>query len=657
MPVSLRRLFRFAFAATATKWLILGGVVGLLCGLVGIAFHVVIDVVAHLVQDGLVGYRPSLPAGETHLLPPSEHAGPLRWWWLPLLLASGGLASGWLVQRFAPECAGPGTEGAVHAFHHERGRMRLRTAAVKFIASVLTLGTGGSAGREGPIAMVGAGLASGLAQRVGLSGRDCRILLAAGIAGGVAAIFRAPLAGALFAAEVLYSEADVESDVLIPSFISAIVAFCVFGMVEGGLYAHAAEGGELVTSLFLPPEGLSFSAGDALHLIGYLLVALAAVAGQRVVVAAVGVGGAAFERLPGPWCLRPALGGLLAGMVGLGVLAVTWWTGLVAPGGTQGLATIGAGYGIIQQALDGLTAAPGWSAVVLLLLVAAGKVVTSVCTVASGGSGGLFGPNIVIGACIGGAVGFALQGLPIAPPPAACVIMGMAGLFSAAYKTPIAALLMVSEMTGNYRLLLPAMWVCALCYLLSRGVRLVHSQVNSPIASPAHRGHFFSDILAGIRVSAVFDPMARPVQTLRPESGIDECKRLVAESHQTVYPVVDEGGRLTGIFNLNDLRSFLFDESLSLVAVAQDVATHDILTLQPRDSLAHALRHFTIKNVEELPVVADDDEGHYLGVLTRREVISHYNGVIEDLRAQRKAEGWEDPGSLSGTRPSGATQG
>ncbi|MDA3960189.1 MAG: chloride channel protein [Planctomycetota bacterium] len=641
---SLRYLVSKGLRVTAAKWLVLGGVVGVLCGVAGLVFYIATDVGAHLVLTRLAGYHPALPKGESHLLH-SEGSDVLRWWWLLLALPLGGLISGLIVSRFAPDCKGAGTEAAVHAYHHSGGFMKISVPITKFIASVVTLASGGSAGREGPIAMVGAGFASWFAQRLGLSSRDRRILLAAGIAGGVAAIFRAPLAGALFAAEVLYSDPDVEADALIPGFISAIVGFVTFGALEGMVLPELLET-HLISSLFLPPANLNFAPKDAIQLVGYLAVALCTVVMARVMVFAVQRSERGFDALPMPNWSKPALGGLLTAVLALATLGASWWLNLVPEGNTTALATLGAGYGILQQAMDGGVGVGG-TAVSLLLLVMVGKLATTCATVCSGGSGGLFGPTIVIGGCVGGAVGFALQGTPVAPPTSACVIMGMAGFFSATYKVPIAALLMVSEMTGNYELLLPAMWVCAISYLLSGQRGIVHSQVESPVASPAHRGHFFSDVLGGIRVSEVFHVDNRPALVLHPDSSIDECKQMVADSHQTVYPVVDASGHLTGIFNLNDLRGFLFDDSLALVAVAQDVAlpTRDIIAITPNDTLATALRSFTHKNLEEIPVVDDKDRTAFLGLLTRREVIAYYNTIVGKLQAQRREEGWgEDSG-------------
>lgn len=650
---SMRHLVFRSLRVSAAKWLLLGGVVGVLCGLAGLVFYIATDIGTHLVLTELAGYQPDLPKGEAHLLH-SSGASDLRWWWLLLALPLGGLISGLLVERFAPDCRGAGTEAAVHAYHHQRGIIGFGTSLTKFLASVVTLSSGGSAGREGPIAMVGAGFSSWFAQRLGLSGRDRRILLAAGMAGGIAAIFRAPLAGALFAAEVLYRDPDVEADALIPGFIAAIVGYVTFGAIEG-LVIPDLGGTHLISSLFLPPEGLDFAPSDAIELVGYLLVTLCVVGMARVTVHSVRGAERSFTALPVPAWIKPAIGGLLTAVLALATLAASWWLGLVEEGQTTALATLGAGYGILQLAMDGATGLGG-TAVALLLLVMIGKLATTCCTVCSGGSGGLFGPSIVIGGCVGGAVGIALQGTLIAPPPAACVIMGMAGFFSATYKVPITSLLMVSEMTGNYELLLPAMWVCAIAYLLSGPQGIVYSQVESPVASPAHRGHFFNDILGGIRVAQVFDADRRVSRTLRPDSSIDACKQLVAESQQTVYPVVDTDGRLTGIFNLNDLRSYLFDDSLAMIAVAQDVAVtgEDIIAITPRDSLASALRCFTVRNLEELPVVDPDDRTRFLGLLSRRDVIAHYNAAVDELRRQRQAEGWsgqdEDPPAATSDR-------
>src|SRR5262249_31760442 len=206
-------------------------VVGVIAGIGAIAFFAACQVVAHYALDWVVGYHPHAPGGEPPLLP--ETAQTFRPWLLLLVPTVGGLLSGWLVYTLAPEAEGHGTDAAIAAYHYHQGNIRPRVPLVKIFASALTLGTGGSGGREGPIAQIGAGFGSFLARLLRLRPVERRILMAAGMGAGVAAIFRAPLAGALFAAEVLYSSPDFESEVIMPAALASITAYCTFGLVFG----------------------------------------------------------------------------------------------------------------------------------------------------------------------------------------------------------------------------------------------------------------------------------------------------------------------------------------------------------------------------------------------------------------------------------------
>ncbi|MCP3892956.1 MAG: chloride channel protein, partial [Desulfobulbaceae bacterium] len=183
--------------------------------------------------DLMAGYRPDLPAGEHHIFQPTETSYEKWRWMLFFLPALGGLFSGWLVYTYAPEAEGHGTDAAIEAYHFKGGFIRNRIPFIKTIASAVTLTTGGSGGREGPIAQIGAGFGSFLATKLKLSDRERRIMMAAGIGAGVGSIFRAPLAGALFAAEVLYRDPEFESEVIIPAGISSVVAYCLFCLVFG----------------------------------------------------------------------------------------------------------------------------------------------------------------------------------------------------------------------------------------------------------------------------------------------------------------------------------------------------------------------------------------------------------------------------------------
>lgn len=198
---------------SAGRWIAAYIAIGVVAGLGAILFQVLCDVGMHVFLGGIAGYRPPAPFGEQSLLSETTTPfHPIRLIWLPAL---GGLLSGLLVYTLAPEAEGHGTDAVIEAYHHKRGYVRARIPFVKTIASVLTLTTGGSGGREGPIAQIGAGFGSFLASRFGLSDRERRIMLAAGMGAGIGAIFRAPLAGALFASEVLYSQPEFEAEVIL----------------------------------------------------------------------------------------------------------------------------------------------------------------------------------------------------------------------------------------------------------------------------------------------------------------------------------------------------------------------------------------------------------------------------------------------------------
>jgi CIC family chloride channel protein len=394
------------------------------------------------------------------------------------------------------------------------------------------------------------------------------------------------------------------------------------------------------TALFHAPAGLGFAASRWMELVGYLILVGAIAFSARLFVRIEHMVALRFRGIQVPGWVRPAVGAASAGAIALLVMSMARLADISAIDTNSPLGILGSGYGIIQAALDIEVGDSGrWTLVALFAVIALGKMIATACTVGSDGSGGEFAPAIVIGGCIGAAVGFALQGLPIAPHPGACVIMGMAGFLSATHRTPIAALLMVSEIIGNYHLLIPAMWVTSLSFLLSGRITVVNGQVASPIASPAHRGHFFSDLLAGILVSEAMS-QADACHTLKPGSRLEECRELLRSTHQTVFPVVNEDGRFMGEVTLDDLRAFLYDQDLDLVAVAQDVMSAEKWSVTPRDTLAVAMRRFNSGNVDELPVVEPGTE-RFLGLLTRRQCIGHYNKLVDQLRAQRKAEGYD----------------
>ena len=634
---------RWTILHSTGRWLILGCVTGVMAALLALMYLLLVDLGAAGFINGIAGYAEVWPHGEPKLPVGSEesHINP---WLLLLVISGGGLAAGGLVQLFIGEDNNTGdTDYVVEAYHRNRGLVRVRYWLTKFFAAIITMMCGGSVGREGPIILAGGTAGSLLGQASRQPSRNRRILLIAGAAGGIAAAFQAPLAGALYAGEVLYSDSDLDADALIPSIISAIVGYCVFGLLEMGIYPAYADG---VIALFYIPALLNFGAHDFPQLIGYGLVAVGGLLASYYMRWVFPLAGKLVKRIPVPFFIRTGIGAGICGLIAIAAMEGAQMGGLIAPDSDLTMSILSAGYGILQHSFDFTTGTGtllGMSPMAiagLMLLIALCKVPATAFVIGSGCSGGIFGPSMVVGGCVGGAIGFMLDGLIIAPPIAACVVMGMAAILAANFKAPLASLLMVCELTGSYGLLLPAMWVSATAFLFSGSRGLVRSQVSSAVDSPAHQGHFFTDILAGITVEPVFDP-ERSIQTLHPDSSLDECKRLVTQTEQHIYPVVNEADLLVGIFSIDDLRSFLYDEALGLVAVAQDIATSDIATICLDDSLATAMRRFTEGNLEALPVVKADDDRHFVGLLERREVVDYYNRVVERMRKLRREDGWE----------------
>jgi CIC family chloride channel protein len=512
------------------------------------------------------------------------------------LPAFGGIISGWLVYTFAPEAEGHGTDAAIDAYHNKGGFVRGRIPFIKTIASALTITSGGSGGREGPIAQIGAGFGSYLATRLKLSDRDRRIMLAAGMGAGIGSIFRAPLAGALFAAEVLYRDPEFESEVIIPAGISSVVAYCLFCLVFGW------------GSLF---ESQDFVFRNPLELGPYIVLAFVLVGGGILYVTSFYGVHRVFKRLNIPNHIKPAIGGLCTGAIGFFLPQ-----------------TLAFGYGFAQMALDNQLPT------LLLLGLALGKILTTSFSIGSGGSGGVFGPSVVIGGALGGAIGRTFNAIMpgIVTHPGAFVVVGMAGFFAAVSNTPISTIIFVSEMTNSYHLLLPSLLVCSLAYLLSRRWTIYVKQVPTRIDSNAHRGDFFVDVLGTIRVKELM-PQVRRVEMVSEHMPLVEFRKMFSSTDQHYFPVVNTEKRLTGIFSINDVRGVIFDQEIGNLVVMKDIASSDIIVTTPSEDLTEVLKKFTIRNLHRLPVVKDEDHTILLGMLDRREVIQYYNQRVEEIKA------------------------
>ncbi len=590
--------------AVASKWAIYFIAIGIIAGLGSIVFHYLCQLGLHYFMDMMAGYRPPAPAGEHHLLPPTTRL--FNRWILLILPAMGGLISGWLVYTFAPEAEGHGTDAAINAYHNGGGYIRSRVPIIKTLASAVTLTTGGSGGREGPIAQIGAGFGSFLATKLKLSDRDRRIMMAAGIGAGVGSIFRAPLAGALFAAEVLYRDPEFESEVIIPAGISSVVAYCLFCLVFGW------------GSLFESPP---FKFQNPLELGPYLVLALVLVATGAFYVKMFYGTIHFFENLKKiPNHIKPAIGGLLTGLIGF------FWPQCLA-----------FGYGFAQKALK-MGDFPEIT-IGFLLILAFGKILTTSFSIGSGGSGGVFGPSIVIGGAMGGAIGKAFHKLipSVVTEPGTFVVVGMAGFFTAVSNTPISTIIFVSEMTNSYHLLLPSLLVCSVAYLAARRWTIFHRQVQSKIDSPAHAGDFFIDVLQSFQVQDVM-PLIKKVRLIPQAMPFLEFKQYFSKTTQHYFPVMDNQERLVSIFSINDVRGVLFSPEIEHLVVMKDIGPSDIIVATPSEDLNSVLKKFTTKNIDSLPVVQEEDHGRLIGMLNRREVITFYNQKVAEMKSSQSQD-------------------
>ncbi|QLL07780.1 chloride channel protein [Mycobacterium vicinigordonae] len=420
-------------ASYLPKWLLLGTTIGVISGLAAVVFYQALKYTGAFLLGYLADYDVPTPRGEGGSHGSARFA---RAWAIPLVTTGGALLSALIVARFAPEATGHGTDEAIEAVHINPRAIRGRAVLVKMIASALTIGSGGSAGREGPTAQISAGFASLLTRRLNLSDDDGRVAVALGIGAGIGAIFAAPLGGAVLAGSIIYRD-DFDNRTLLPGFIASGTAYAVLGAFLG----------------FDPLFGYidaEYRFERAWPLLWFVVIGVVAAAVGYLYARAFHAAVALVRRLPGGPVVKPTVGGLLVGLLGLAVPQI-----------------LGSGYGWAQLAADrsSLLAIPLW--IILLLPVA--KIVATCLSIGSGGSGGLFGPGIVIGAFLGAAVWRIgeLARLPGVPEqPGIFVVVGMMACFGSVARAPLAIMIMVAEMTGSFSVVPGAILAVGIASLL-----------------------------------------------------------------------------------------------------------------------------------------------------------------------------------------------
>ncbi|HEX8997634.1 MAG TPA: chloride channel protein [Ktedonobacterales bacterium] len=564
------------------RWLFLGAIIGVASGALMVIFYNAIDLATHLLL-GLTGFLPPRPAGEgaTVLTPLT------RPWLLPIVTGLGGLIVGLIVYNIAPETARGGTDNVLTAFHQQNGLMRKRVAPVKLIASAITIGSGGSAGREGAAAQIMASVGSWLAQALHLDEHDRRIAAVAGMGAGIGTIFRAPFAGAIFGAEVLYKR-DFEADAIFPTFIASVVGYTIFGVVEGW------------EPIFGPRTDFGFH--DARSLVGFLVLGAIAGALGLFFEATMRAVTRVFDRLPLPRFVKPAIGGVLIGLIGIYLPA-----------------SLAMGYGFVQFSVNNdYTTLSG----LMLAGLVFAKIATTSLTIGSGGSGGDVAPAMVAGGFLGGALWAGLH--YIAPPlvagvqPGAFVLVGMAAFFGGISKTPLAMILLVTEMSGELSLIAPAMLATMVAYVITGDHSVYHAQVPTRLDSPAHRDDYALPLMQRVTVRETLDAVGGEIPPVVASDAPLSLVSATLRASGASAALAREDGRIVGIITLSDIARTPPDD-LDSTLVGQ-VISREIVSVYPDETLYAAWLRMARRGLRQMVVVERGKPNRRLGLLSQDDI-------------------------------------
>lgn len=580
------------------RLMLLSSILGLLTGLAACVFYFGIEWTKFKFIHQLAGIDLPGPSGEELFHGPLGTYTP---WLIPIFTALVGFITAILVKIFIPyaqqDHITDGTDTITKAFHQNQGTINPLVTIIRGITSILTIGSGGSAGREGPITLIGGGIGSYLAKKLNLSAKEKRILLLAGAGGGLGAIFRAPLGGAITAVEIIYKE-DFESEALLPAIISSVIAYTVFTLIFGNSPIF-----EIPKFAFRPKE-LPFYLALALFcsLCGFLYVKTFFFIKYNF-----------FQKIKkkAGLILTTTLGGAIMGLIGMFMPYV-----------------LSGGYGYLEMAIWGKL-----SISTLLLFMIAKTIATSV-TIGSEMSGGMFAPTLFVGGMAGGIVGILANSYypEIVTQPGAYVLVGMASFFAGAGCAPIGPFILVCELTQDYNLLAPLMFCSAICLFFNRNVSIYENQLNNKFESPAHSGELFVDILQDHKVEELIDELD-PVYVVPEDMPFSDFKqKIFVNTTQYSFPVVDKDGNLTGIFSSSDFRHVLFHPEIEHLVIIKDIAVSNVVVTYPDETLNTALEKLTSKNIDALPVLRSRDNKKVIGLLRRKTIMVFYNKLIEDFK-------------------------
>jgi CIC family chloride channel protein len=513
-------------------------------------------------------------------------------WFVVLVPVIGGLIYGPIVSRFAPEARGHGVPEVMYAVNRKGGRMRPQVPAVKSLASAVCIGAGGSVGREGPIVQIGSALGSVLGQFVRLSESRLRLLVACGAAGGISATFNAPMAGVFFALELILGNFETQSFGLV-----------VLSSVAADAVGRAAFGSQ--PFLKLP----TFSFSSPLELVLYAGLGVLATGVALAFIRVLYSGEDLADRLwrGRPEALRPAAGGILLGLL---LLAVPQMYGV--------------GYPVLQRAVSG-----DYVILVLLGLLVA-KILATSLTMWIGGSGGVFAPSLFMGAMLGSAYGAIVHHfIPgLAVSAGAYGLVGMGAVFAAATRAPITALIIIFELTGDYRIILPLMFAIVVATALSKALTR-----DTIYTLKLHRRGIDLDAPSTPSAMAqitVAEAMGKPPRPLRPDDTLAQIIRRFAAEHTDSLPVVERNGAFLGVATAADAERAIGqdpDQPATAATLARDTPR-----LRPHESLEDAVIALGASDEQGIPVTGDRDD-QMVGWLTHRRVLRTYRLRLNQRRS------------------------
>ena len=508
---------------------------------------------------------------------------------LPLMPMLGGLFIGLICKYFPNAVKENGVHKVMYAVALNDGKVRKRTIASCAVTSSITIGSGGSAGREGPTVQIGAAVGSTIGQLLHLSTERMRVLVGCGAAAGIAASFNAPLAGVLFALEIILGDFAIHT-------FSPIIIASVIGTVTG----RALEGNEVtfnvpVHELVHPTEIIFYLALGMLCGIVARLFTFMYFYVQQIF----------EEKINMPDLYKPAIGGLIVGMVSIFMPQI-----------------LGNGYDVMEQALTGQMF---WGLAFLLVFM---KIICTSITLGSGGMGGVFAPSLFIGAMVGTAFGSSVHFIfpTLSASAETYSVVGMGAVAGAVMQAPLTNILMLFELTNDYTLILPIMATCiAASYtyqrftkhsiymqnLLNKGINIRHGRETS--------------IMNSIKVQ---DVMSTDITTIAQEMPFRKILETISYSKNFYFPVLDNKGDMTGILSFSDIREVIFEEQLGDLLVAGELANTKVYSITPQQNLNEAMEIFSQLDVDQLPVVRSEDKLKVIGMLTRGDMMASYNRAI-----------------------------